>query len=170
MPYSARPEAIAMRARRLSDDILAGKEAQRLKRHRGRKRIADLTSKARIRLGFTQRAEASKQAKVLHHLSRGRDAGDIAVRESWLMSDVLGIIDRIKQTHDACQSVPNAALPAPRQAIATAGKGEDRGNKTKRAGRPATRGSTQASSPRGGNPTDLTNERRGRKGPKTTRA
>jgi len=84
-PYSTRPKAVAARLRRLTDDAFADREAETSKRTRARKRIAHLLALAGQR-GVVHGGTGVSIAKaflrrVERHLSRGRDVGDIAIRE-----------------------------------------------------------------------------------------
>ena len=102
-PYSTRPEAVASRHRRLIDDAFAKREAESSRRYRGRKRTEKLRRKAAevgvMRDGGTRLAKAFLQ-RVARHLDRGRDAGDIAVRERVTVSRAQAAIRELKRTLD----------------------------------------------------------------------
>ena len=102
--YSTHPAAVYWRNRRLQrDDITERTNAGNRKSwaRRRAKKIAD-AAKDREQLLTTNRtgrvANASKTwlATVSRHLSKGRDAGDIAVRENVSVAKVMETIQTLK--------------------------------------------------------------------------
>jgi hypothetical protein len=103
-PYSTNPKAVASRtARLLNDDLAARQDAARKARYR-RQRAKRIATDTRVReqlrtTQYTGRAvNAAKAwlATVARHLSKGRDVGDIAVRENVRVARVLEAIETIK--------------------------------------------------------------------------
>ena len=95
--YSTNQKAIRARIKRLTDDAWADKvNALRIRQHRA-KRARDLTAAAKRRATPwpTRRPEPNGAlvARVKHHLAKGRDVGDIAIRELVMVSVVQGIVD-----------------------------------------------------------------------------
>lgn len=89
--YSTHPAAVAMRKRRAEDPALQQEDnAKRTKLYRAG-RVQKLRTDAWRRL----HQSPVKLERIKHHLSRGRDAGDIAVREGWLVSDVEKLIAQV---------------------------------------------------------------------------
>jgi hypothetical protein len=83
---SANPDAVRMRLRRLHDDAWRDRTneqaAARYRAKRQRALLAAASDRADMtRLRIAQEPSKALLRRVEHHLSRGRDAGDIAVRE-----------------------------------------------------------------------------------------
>ena len=100
-PYSTTPKAIASRQRRLLDDEAAARDAERSRKANGRKRIVAIRARSEF-YTTTRRGEKPKVSKdfvrrVRWHLSKGRDAGDIATREFARISRVLEAIELAKR-------------------------------------------------------------------------
>jgi len=86
--------AVYLRQRRLLDDSFAERAVTNAKAIRNKKahaRIqAEAHSGAKARFGKAGRTfSASTITRLLYHVTKGRDAGDIAVREHLLVSDVV---------------------------------------------------------------------------------
>ena len=103
-PYSTHPAAVyARHARLLSDDLAERLDAKNRAAY-GAKRADTLRMRAKDRerlmtVQNTARGVAFAKRfldKVQHHLSRGRDAGDIAVRENVRAARVLEAIETLK--------------------------------------------------------------------------
>lgn len=103
-PYSTNPKAAASRtARLLNDDLAARQDAARKARYR-RQRAKRLANDTRVReqlrtthhTGRAITAARAWLATVARHLAKGRDAGDIAVRENVRVARVLEAIETIK--------------------------------------------------------------------------
>ena len=94
-PYSTNPKVVKQRTRLLTDDEFAARQAAYKKRYHARKVAKHVTDQARLRArqGSKTAAEPSKglRERVLRHHERGRDVGDIAVREGVLAS----VVERI---------------------------------------------------------------------------
>ena len=89
--YSTHPAAVAMRKRRAADPARQlADNAARTKRYRTG-RVQKLRTNAWRRL----HQAPAKLERIRFHLSRGRDAGSIAVREGWLVSDVEKLIAQL---------------------------------------------------------------------------
>ena len=109
--YSTTPKAIASRTARLLSDDLAAKQDAKRKAIYGAKRTETLRHRANereqtIALRHTTRGVAFAKrflAKVQHHLSRGRDVGDIAVRENVTVSRVEKAIAEIRSSKGLTQ-------------------------------------------------------------------
>lgn len=92
--YSSNPASVAMRTARLLDDAKEAKSSEHTKRSHGKRRTETITKRALARTYVLVRRNGDKvmRARIAHHLARGRDAGDIAVREGWMLSEVQRII------------------------------------------------------------------------------
>lgn len=94
------PRAVALRMRRLHEPDFAERENTRTKLHR--RLQVDKVKKARLDIRFndltkhTKGADKALTARITHHLSKGRDACDIAIRESILVSRAVAIIASIQ--------------------------------------------------------------------------
>lgn len=89
--YSTHPSAVATRKRRLDDPARQlADNAARTKIYRAG-RVHQIRRDASFRAGF----QPKKLERIRFHLSRGRDAGSIAVREGWLVSDVEKLIAQL---------------------------------------------------------------------------
>lgn len=100
--YSTKPRSVAARQRYLTSPTAADKSAAAKRRTAG-KEAAKLTqsiSSDRLRLF---RPESAMGRRIAFHLSRGRDAGDIAVRERLSVSAVNQMIEAV-QAFDKAQS------------------------------------------------------------------
>ena len=95
---SQSPVAKYERDRRLLNDDAANRDAMMNAKRRNRKRAAALVGS----IGKLPIMHPSQTAKFLnrirHHLSRGRSAADIAVREGWMVSQVIAGIEAVKQS------------------------------------------------------------------------
>lgn len=97
-PLSTHPAAVRLRERRLQEDGFAEKmdayvqQSRRHKRHRELKTLAEnrLVAKA------SNRSRKALLDRIRFHLSKGRDSGDIAIRERLLVSKVQEIITEIQ--------------------------------------------------------------------------
>lgn len=89
--YSTHPTAVAMRKRRLDDP------ARQLADNAARTKLYRAKQENKVRKGARMRAHMNpgKLERIRFHLSRGRDAGSIAVREGWLVSDVEKLIAQL---------------------------------------------------------------------------
>lgn len=94
------PTAIANRMKRLHDPEFAEKESaacQRSRRKRiGEKKKAKLESRFDALTNHTRGAGKALYLRIVHHLTKGRDATDIAIREGILVSRVVSIIASIQ--------------------------------------------------------------------------
>ena len=89
--YSTHPAAVATRKRRAADpDYARASDRSRTERYRAG-RVQKLRTNAWRRL----HQAPAKLERIKFHLSRGRDAGSIAVREGWLVSDVEKLIAQL---------------------------------------------------------------------------
>lgn len=97
---SQTPAAIKARLRRLHDTAWADREAARhLRASNARKeqRMAKVAAtNASLRPSRPWTPTKAMQDRVRHHLARGRDAGDIAVREGIMLSVALRIVDHVR--------------------------------------------------------------------------
>ena len=98
--YSTRPKSIRARIKRLLDDAAADAENARRRRHYAAKvqeRLARLASaNASLRPSRPFVPTKAMQARVLHHLAKGRDVADIAVREGIMLSVARRIVDHVR--------------------------------------------------------------------------
>lgn len=92
-PLSQRPLTKYQRDRLLADDALRDRQNKLQRKYRAKKKESEVSSKATLRV--RKSSPKTKEKSVRHHLARGRDIGDIAVREGWLVSDVQAVIDRM---------------------------------------------------------------------------
>jgi hypothetical protein len=102
--YSTHPAAVYWRNRRLQHDDVAertnaGNRKSRARRHA--KKLADATKDREQLLTTNRTGRAANAAKVwlatvARHLSKGRDAGSIAVRENVRVAKVLEAIATLK--------------------------------------------------------------------------
>lgn len=100
--YSTHPKAVASREKYRNDPSRPDKAAANNRRWAGKK-VAKRTSSIssdRLRLF---RPESAMGRRIAFHLSRGRDAGDIAVRERLSVSTVNQMIEAV-QAFDKAQS------------------------------------------------------------------
>jgi hypothetical protein len=91
--YSLKPGAIRNRAYELTNDAAADRRIARNKAWRNKKRVETLTKERSFFKSMV--SSKAKLARVAFHLAKGRDAGDIAVRENWPVSDVLRFISEL---------------------------------------------------------------------------
>lgn len=92
---SDNPHAKSQRVRRLLDEDYNQRFNVAYSAYRRRKRIASITKKSNSHLGnFPE----TFLARIRHHLSKGRDAADIAIRERWMVSRVMSGIEAVKAT------------------------------------------------------------------------
>lgn len=88
--YSMTPEAVRARTKRLLDDGWSDEIDRRTKLYRGRITARRLRDKAHLKAHRTNsmpwEPSPKLQARIRHHLARGRDVGDIAVREGIMVS------------------------------------------------------------------------------------
>jgi hypothetical protein len=92
--YSNKPSAVAMRKLRADDPIRQQADNAKRTKLRRAKRVLTVRQNAWRKAHLT----TGKIDRVRHHLSRGRDAGSIAVREGWLVSDVNKLIEETTRT------------------------------------------------------------------------
>ena len=89
--FSQTPNAVRIRQKREVDDEFADKMNESKKRSVKKAKAKKVKAKAN---GLIWALKAPYRIdRIKHHLSKGRDAADIAVRESWLVSDVLKLIE-----------------------------------------------------------------------------
>lgn len=96
--YSTNPKAIAARARRLLDPAWAEHvNAQRTRYHRAKRarQLAQAAISRAVPRPSSMGPPKALVARVAHHLARGRDVGDIAVRERIMASVAKNIVDQI---------------------------------------------------------------------------
>jgi hypothetical protein len=95
-PLSSKPEAVRQRNLRLTDDEYANRSMEYSRQAKRREAY-----KAQIHSLESRKSELSKMGKlktrILHHLSKGRDVGSIAIRESLLVSTVQQVVDQIRE-------------------------------------------------------------------------
>ena len=102
--YSNHPAAVYARTTRLQRDDVAERNDARRKAAARRKRAAKVANDTRVReqlrtthhTGRAVNAAKVWLATVQRHLSKGRDAGDIAVRENVRVAKVLEAIETLK--------------------------------------------------------------------------
>ena len=93
--------AVYNRLRKLHSDQAADKAAEASKRAARRKKDIKLKSKASELNSMLQRGGGVPiMNRIKFHLSKGRDVGDIAVRERLRVSDVQAMIDHLKSEGD----------------------------------------------------------------------
>lgn len=93
-PLSQDKYVAAQREKRLLSDETAEKHNASSNATKRRKKEKELTSKFSA---SSVRVKSRIVQSVRHHLSRGRDVTDIAIREMVMVSDVQRIVDAIKQ-------------------------------------------------------------------------
>lgn len=92
------PRAVGRRNRYLTDDAYAESQLSHSNACKRKRRVKTLRHDAKERLqGLSGARSSGKIATVKRHLSKGRDAADIAVREGWMVSDVLKLIEEAKK-------------------------------------------------------------------------
>lgn len=93
------------RTKRLLDDAIAAAENARRRRYYGAKvqeRLARLASaNASLRPSRPFAPTKAMQQRVLHHLARGRDVGDIAVRERIKVTVAKRIVEHVRAVQAA---------------------------------------------------------------------
>lgn len=102
--YSTHPAAVYARTTRLQRDDVAERNDARRKAAARRKRAAKVANDTRVReqlrtthrTGRAVNAAKTWLATVARHLSKGRGAGDIAVRENVRVARVLEAIETLK--------------------------------------------------------------------------
>lgn len=98
--YSTKPKSIRARLKRLHDDAAADAENARRRRYHNAKvqeRLARLASaNASLRPSRPFVPTKAMQQRVLHHLSKGRDVADIAVRERIKVTVAQRIVDHVR--------------------------------------------------------------------------
>lgn len=103
--YSTRPKSIRARIKRLLDDAAADAENARRRRHYAAKvqeRLARLASaNASLRPSRPFVPTKAMQARVLHHLAKGRDVADIAVRERIKVTVAQRIVEHVRAVQAA---------------------------------------------------------------------
>lgn len=77
---------------RLMSDRAADKHVEDNRKYRAKKKAERFLSQGSRKSHKLLGGNAI--VRIKHHLSRGRDAGDIAIREGWLVSDVLNLIEK----------------------------------------------------------------------------
>ena len=87
--------AVYMRQRRLLSDELEDKANAATKKSQRKAKAKKLVSK--FKASNTCRNQNALTARVKHHLSKGRDVSDIAIREMVMVSDVQRIIEAINK-------------------------------------------------------------------------
>jgi hypothetical protein len=96
MPLSQNPKAKYARDRRLQDDEFANRCLQTNRRIHARKRLTALAVRASVAADAKLRHGAKAFLERLrHHLAKGRDAGDIAIREGIKVSVVVAAMQQI---------------------------------------------------------------------------
>ena len=85
--YSTKPAAIKARSRYLNDDSYAEAEIARKRRNDAAKKVRVLSATRINRISLD---------RLRFHLSKGRDVGDIAIRENVTVSAVQQAIAEIK--------------------------------------------------------------------------
>lgn len=93
-PLSQRRQSIYKRTRALQDPAHREHLAEYSRKRSASKRNSKLKTEASVRHQITRR-NGYLEKRVRFHLSKGRTAADVVVRENALMSDVLEIINRI---------------------------------------------------------------------------
>ncbi len=93
--YSKNSHAVAVRTARLLNDKIADKHAEASRDLRKRAQKNKVQAKAKQGLLMGEKTHI-RLPRVKHHLSKGRGASDIAVREGWLVSDVVKLIDMVE--------------------------------------------------------------------------
>ena len=93
--FSRTPRAVRQRTRRMASDVYNEHVNELSRNSKRRLRVAEVRKNANWNHWTTRGAVALE--RVRHHLSRGRDAADIAVRERWLMSYVNELVATVKQ-------------------------------------------------------------------------
>lgn len=97
---SQTPAAIKARLRRIHDTAWAEREAARHRRHLNARKAQRMAKVAAINASLhPSRPFAptkAMQQRVLHHLAKGRDVGDIAVREGIMLSVAQRIVDHVR--------------------------------------------------------------------------
>jgi hypothetical protein len=93
--YSTKPKSVAARQRYLNSDTAAENSAKSKRRHAGKKVATRSSSISDDRLRLFKPDSAAGR-RIAFHLSRGRDAGDIAVRERLLVGVVVKMIDAVQ--------------------------------------------------------------------------
>lgn len=86
--------AIYQRTRRLVDDAYDQKQAASAKRAYGKLMTKKITERNTLRMSLRMKGLLKH---VRHHLGRGRDASDIAIRENIPVSKVMQLIELAKQ-------------------------------------------------------------------------
>jgi hypothetical protein len=100
--HSTTPHAVAIRLHRLHapEDFKASDvRAKKLRRKAiGVKKTNAIHDRTKLSLAAASKANASSYlaTRVRHHLSRGRDATDIAIRENILVSVALELVKLVK--------------------------------------------------------------------------
>jgi hypothetical protein len=89
--FSQTPNAIRIRQKREVDDEFADKMNESKKRFVKKAKTKKVKAKAAAMLGSIKAPH--RISRIKHHLSKGRDVADIAVREGWMVSDVLKMIE-----------------------------------------------------------------------------
>lgn len=104
-PPSTTPKAIAARLRRLHDPEWAERTNAARRRYYAMARIKDVSDMAtrNASLHPSQRWEPTRlmQDRVRNHLARGRDVGDIAIREGIKVSVAKRIVDHVRAVQAA---------------------------------------------------------------------
>ena len=87
--------AIRLRSKYLTNDKYANGEIIRKRRHAAKKKANIVLSDAGHKASMIK-PYGPTWKRIEYHLSKGRDAGDIAVRESLKVSAVQSIIDQVQ--------------------------------------------------------------------------
>jgi len=94
-PLSQIKSVAAQRDKRLLSDEVAEKHNSATNASRRRRKAKELAEK--FSSSNISRVQRRIVDRVRHHISRGRDVSDIAIREMVMVSDVQRIVDAIKQ-------------------------------------------------------------------------
>ena len=92
--YSTKPRSIAARKRYLTSQTAADKSAIAKRRTAGKEAVKRTSSISTDRLRFFK-PESAMGRRIAFHLSKGRDPGDIAVRERLSVSAVNQMIEAV---------------------------------------------------------------------------
>jgi len=102
---STTPKAIAARLRRLHDPKWAEAQNAARRRYYAAKRVRGINDMANRNASFTPsrqwRPSRVMEDRVRYHLSRGRDAGEIAIRDGIKVSIAKRIVDHVRAVQAA---------------------------------------------------------------------
>ena len=89
------PGARYQREKRLTDDAYCEKQDASVKRHKARLKVAQITKESSGQ-SFTRFVKPNV-GRIAFHLSKGRDIGDIAIRERLMVSKVQEVVEMIQK-------------------------------------------------------------------------